>query len=602
MGDEFDQYKRTQPAQDDEFAQYRRGATAQTAEESAPDASNNSFFGGFGRRAWDTAKGMAGFSNILPNELSVKGIVEAPMWTGGIPLLRSNAGYASSAKTAMGQAVDQFRRGETARGIVTGASVLDPLATGPVANINRLQDEGRGAEAAGQGTFDAATMLPGLRPLRSFNTRLPSPLGDVMTRPRGTTPPEMGSPLELLQYAERNNIPANAAQITEHNLPRNLQSVGERATIGGTKVRQQVQAARAGVAQHVEQLAQQMSPGTRTTADAGAALKQGIEAAKTRELQASQKLFQDVDHQARGVMVDFRPVKQLADSIFSDSDFIRSNAKSMDPKRATAILNDIRKLPDHGTFGQAQQLRSSLFGESSHPDNVISEEAQAWIKRLTGATDDQMMTGAARNPQLEQTFRRANEHWRQLEDDFNSPRSPLYQTLKEPVPEKIPQKFLQRGSTGGSPSVMQMLRRYGIDAGPLKRELLLDLAEGNFKIKGNSLGGYDHDFLSALYRPDELNAVYSTGALGRSAHVNVNPSGTSLVMGAMEDVRSAVRTLMPKSLAATITNSPRFNEFLMRAPGARAPARVSMAGPGAAAATSAGRNEDEFARFVRSLP
>jgi hypothetical protein len=113
-------------------------------------------------------------------------------------------------------------------------------------------------------------------------------------------------------------------------------------------------------------------------------------------------------------------------------------------------------------------VRSGLLDASRSPDLAISNQAQGWIKQLTGATDSQMMQAAKSKPGLETSFRAANDHWTRLQEDFNNPRSPLSQILDEPDPSRVPQKLTQRGQIGGSPFNAQLLDRYGIDKGPVK--------------------------------------------------------------------------------------------------------------------------------------
>jgi hypothetical protein len=404
--------------------------------------------------------------------------------------------------------------------------------------------------------------------------RLAAPLGDTVTKPRGTIAPEQYSPQELKAYADANNIPLNAAQATEHNLPRNIQSAGERATIGGTAVRQQNKAAQAAVATHTNEMMDGFSPDTPDRASAGAAIQNNVEAALNREQETSRQQYADIDKQAQGVTVDLTPVKETAARVLSDSNFVRQ--AGLDPKSATRILQGIENTPDAGTFSQAQQLRSALLDASRSPDLAISTQAQGWIKQLTGATDRQMMEAAQSKPGLEDSFRTANDHWQQLQDDFNSPRSALRQILQEPDPSKVPQKLTQRGQTGGSPYNAQLLDQYGIDKGPIKRVIMEDLLSKDFRLWNKTLGGYSDDFMRSMFTPEELDSVYKTAAIGRSVGLNTNPSGTAGVTGAMEDVQKPIRSLLPKAAAAKMTNSQRFNDRMMQAPGKPASRTVPL--------------------------
>jgi len=497
------------------------------------------------------------------------------------------------------QGVANIARGNIARGgrqIIAGAgNALMPTvpfvaAAAPVATAVTLGTGAAGqyggqkvAEALGATpdqaglTGDIAGLVTGYGAAKGAElaSRLRSPLGDVAVKPRGAIPPENYTPTELKAYADQNGIPLNAAQATEHNLPRNLQSAGERATVGGTEVRQQIRASQNAVAQHAENLMQGVSPNTPDLATAGDAIQKNVGTALEREQLQSRQDYAAIDQQANGVTVDLKPLKQTAQRILGDSNFVRK-VGSLDPKKAASILQDLGNLPDNGTFSQAQQLRSALLDASRTPELAISTQAQGWIKQLTGSVDSEMMNAARSKPGLEPQFRAANNRWTQLQEDFNNPRSPLFQAMQQPDPSKIPQLFTQLGQTGGSPYNAQLLDRYGIPKGPVKWAVLNDLANKDFRLWSKNLGGYSDDFLRTLFTPQELDHVYMTGAISRSVGLNTNPSGTAVVSGAMADVQSPMKSMLPKGIAARLTKSPGFNQRMMRPPVPVTPARVPL--------------------------
>jgi hypothetical protein len=102
----------------------------------------------------------------------------------------------------------------------------------------------------------------------------------------------------------------------------------------------------------------------------------------------------------------------------------------------------------------------------------------------------------------------------------------------------------------------------------LKYALMGDMITKDFGLYhgGKTLAGYSDPFLKSMFTPGELENVYKTGAIARSLRANTNPSGTAVVEGAMADVQHPVRSLIPKALAAKATNSPAFNEWLMKNP------------------------------------
>jgi hypothetical protein len=442
----------------------------------------------------------------------------------------------------------------------------------------------KGAEAIGA-TPDQAALVGDITGLAAGygGAKLPrltkllrAPLGDVPIKPRGNTPPESYSPAELKTYADENGIPLNAAQATEHNLPRNLQSAGERTSVGGTAVRQQIKASQAAVADHAEKLMDSLSPNTPDTASTGVAIQNNVTKALEAEQLASRQEYAAVDAKAEGVKVDLRPLKETAERVLTDTVVLRK--AGLDPNTATKILKQIADVPDSASFEQAQQIRSGLLDKSRSPELAISNQAQGWIKQLTGSVDSEMMTAAESKPGLESAFRGANQHWQQMQEDFNNPRSPLSQILREPDPSKVPQKLTQRGQTGGSPYNAEILDRYGIDTGPVKRAIVQDMLDKDFRLWNKSLGGYSDEFLRSVFTPEELQHIYKTGAIARSVGLNTNPSGTAGVTGAMQDVQSPIRSLAPKALAAKATRSAAFNNWMMQSkkPGGRTRVPLSL--------------------------
>lgn len=537
---------------------------------------------------------------------SIANVVAGPLVPSMVDASKTAPGSIRKAWDANNRSMERASKGDMAGSFAESMSVPAHFAaalTAPIGggNLETAGEQlGSGDVRGGMGTTAgilAPIVAPGIT--RSLIGKK-APLGDTVINPRGTVPAEGASPLELQAYARQNNIPVNAAQLTEHNFPRSLMNAGERATIGGTAVRQQTKASQAALRGHVDNLMNQMSPSTPTTADAGAKLQSDIRGALEREKTIAQRNYDAIDKQARsaGVMVDTRPLKQLADSMFHDDAFMRENAKSLDPKKATAVLRDLVNFPDRATFADVQKLRSRLLTEGLKPENAINDEVQGWIKRLTGQTDQVMMDAAHTVPGLERSFRQANAHWTQLQEDFNNKRSPLAKALSEPDPVNVPFKFLQKGQAGGSPMTVSLLQRYGIDTGPLKRQLLSDLADKKFALTDERhLGGYDDDFVQALYSPQELEHIRKTGALTRSVGLNTNPSKTSEAMGSMEDLTRPPR-MLPKFVAAKATNSPAFNRFLMRAPGPK-PQPLDMGsviGPAIAGAARALSPDQEMER------
>lgn len=152
-----------------------------------PDSSTASSAGG---RAVDLAKGLGGLVNPVPDADmrqrimanaqgkpqslgdAVQGAVESVPMAGPLTS-RLVSGITNSTDQAVRQSAGQFREAgkvkddplgkilALSRAGVTGASALNPLASGSVTNINRLEDEGKPKEALGAGATDIAAILAG---------------------------------------------------------------------------------------------------------------------------------------------------------------------------------------------------------------------------------------------------------------------------------------------------------------------------------------------------------------------------------------------------------------------------------------------------------
>lgn len=160
-------------------------------------------------RVADTVKGVGKFINPLPNEEEqqrqvnpqgmgdvLRGGLES-MVPGGQYISRLVGGQASAEKEAFGQAKNQFKSGNNLQGIITAASMVDPFATGPVTNVNRLNEQGKGDQATGEGLTDAIMLGMGSKPGRAVVgkaanavERLGGPMGEeaitAAVRPKPT--------------------------------------------------------------------------------------------------------------------------------------------------------------------------------------------------------------------------------------------------------------------------------------------------------------------------------------------------------------------------------------------------------------------------------
>ncbi len=144
---------------------------------------------------------------------------------------------------------------------------------------------------------------------------------------------------------------------------------------------------------------------------------------------------------------------------------------------------------------------------------------------------------------------------------------------------KVAQRVTEQGSTGGLPERVRMLREIGANLGPLKRQVVDNIANRSFRLTagGNRLSGYSIEFLHALFEPEELAKLQKMARVAQAIRYEQNPSGTSNVMLGEGQVRaitdagvklSPARLLgiLPEAGAAKVTLSPSFREAAMEGP------------------------------------
>lgn len=213
----------------------------------------NSVLGGFVRRGVANVKGaVQTFGPQQPDESALT----------SIPGVRIAKGLYQGAKQAYGQAQGQYgqaieaakagdipgaalRYGQAA---VTGLSIADPFATGPVTNINQLESEGRSKEALGQGAFDALTLYAGKKmgakpsPTKTINklayatdaesirplTKILSDLQETVEQSKSGPPRTVGQLLTTVQDTFRRlDNKFNVAVQGMGNAPINLQDIAD---------------------------------------------------------------------------------------------------------------------------------------------------------------------------------------------------------------------------------------------------------------------------------------------------------------------------------------------------------------------------------------
>lgn len=186
------------------------------------DAQPNSVTGGIGRRVMDTLKGLG--STFAPPRTPAE-FLAGP----AVPLLRMGEGAIQSGKQAGGQAIQEAKEAHALppgnkilkalsylRAANTGLSALDPLASGTVANVNELQDQGRTREAVGQAIPDVAMLAAGTRVGKALTPDVPGFLKGKLEKITKTGPGATGT--FIAKTADKNAIAVeDAAKVDAKN-------------------------------------------------------------------------------------------------------------------------------------------------------------------------------------------------------------------------------------------------------------------------------------------------------------------------------------------------------------------------------------------------
>jgi hypothetical protein len=124
----------------------------------------NSVIGGAVRRMVGASRGIMETIGkpLTPEEVPNPRARNIIQGTGiGPGLLRAGRGLLNTEKEAAGQARKYESTGQRGRAAITAMSMANPLATGSVVDINKMEDEGRQREALGAGAFDVLSLWLG---------------------------------------------------------------------------------------------------------------------------------------------------------------------------------------------------------------------------------------------------------------------------------------------------------------------------------------------------------------------------------------------------------------------------------------------------------
>lgn len=573
--DEFEQYRRkAAPAPADEFDQYKRPAAPAAA--GAPQ--------GFLPALWQDVKGLvpqsAGdYAKSLVN-LSLPGSMTA------YDLAQS---YASG---------DQQRQ---QAGHSLGYRVLAP-AGAAATGVNLAGMEGA-AEAGDTGGVLGHTVLPTAMALTPVAHDLGAPVvrtlakevnpatltGRAMRRLGGgaaadrmekpSTPAEAAGGVtnaEVNNFAKSQGIDLLPGQVTESRPVQAIQAVGERAI---TPSGEQLQAAREGqVAQlhkSIRDFKDSVAPAAGPDAT-GRLLKSQVEA-REGQLRATYKAeFEKFRQSAGDIPVDMTDASQnlrgrLEDFGLQMGEIPQTLREAYEPpqREASSLVGLggeplVTEKPAQIDMARAQTLRSNALDLArTSPDGRIRAFSRGVAEDI-----DTAMEQAADKAGATATWRNANAVYKNYARTFTERKAPLYNLLNQPDPAKAMQSFVAAGNIGGSLENLRAASSQGIPTSALKRAVLENIESKSFRIDkgGKTIGGYSPEFLGKLFTPAELRRIQLTSQVARKIGYEMNPSGTSNVMTAKEqlgDIFSASVRSLTAPAAARLTLSPGFRRGVL---------------------------------------
>lgn len=337
------------------------------------------------------------------------------------------------------------------------------------------------------------------------------------------------TPAEVVGHAANEGIELTPGQATQMPVQKVVQAIGERSLIGSKELHEGIDRNAAAFADSVGRFADRVDPKAMGTskAAAGEAIRQAAETGKDvshTNASAGYKQIPDFEVDPAGIRkawVDKRGMLPagMEDQILAQvpRDMRAEVAEIMDPSGEPFKLSK-----DH-----AIALRSLFLDLGRTVGADLPTKSQGVFRAMSEAADKATESGA-KDAGAERHWRQANQGWKDYRETYGEKSSPLYRILDQTDPAKITQDLMSRRSA----TDVEMLRKEKLDAAiePLRRQVIMDIANRRFRIGSRGLGDYPHEFLNMLLGPKLTKELYLKGEIGRRFNWEMNPSGTSNVM------------------------------------------------------------------------
>lgn len=442
-----------------------------------------------------------------------------------------------------------------------GAGLTDALAMGAPLLLDKAMD-----------------FSPMAKVQEAMGRRLSSLEADA-PRPGGQIQPALNNtPREVLMHAKQEGINLTPGQATEDAMAQHMQKAGATAAIGGKDLSAALKENQVRFGQAVNNFMEDVDP-----------KRMGLSAESAGEhIQQTAKVALGVRHENATASYAQAAVDQanLAGDVSVLKNFADSKLNVRQPGAAVArpeyqspsvksALDDIADAPDrlgkNPSIQSMRNLRTEFWEKGNDYSGNIPDSARALYKQAASMVDDQMMRAAKGTP-FEQSFRDASAQWKDLQQKFNEPGTPLYKILQQKDPTKIVSMLQSAPATD-----IIALKAEGMDAAlePLRRQVIQDIARNRFNVGREGLGGYSDAYLKSLFSPEQVKELYLKGDLAGRLKYDPNPSGTGSNITSIEQLKLGNQTKMSAAAKMSMPRDPL--SFLSDGAPTQLPGRLSTA-------------------------
>jgi hypothetical protein len=473
-------------------------------------AASGERYGGYMKESGELAGATAGTMATAPLAAGAKGLPWLVRLLARANLAGAGAGIGSLAGGAKpGEAL------ETA----AGATVLEPVAEGVI------------------GAFRKPFATPRIE---SY---------DLGLKPRAasSTPALNVTNKEVLEHAAKEGIELTPYQATKKPVHGMVQAVGERSLLGATKLSEQMEASAGKFNEAIAKLEERVDPKAMGTSPeaAGEAIKQSAETAKSVTHENASNAYKQLPQ----FPVNTTRISAAWRTLRGGMPLgMEKNILDQVPRNMRGIVEEILSptgLKQPMTSEQAISLRS-LFRELGDSTPDLPTRVQGIFREMSEATDGALERGASKIGAKEQ-WRAANAGWKKYVETYGDPQSPAYKILREKDPKRITDSILSRRSARD----IEILKGQGMTSAldAVKRRVVHDIAQSNFRITKNGLAGYSDGFLNTLFGRDLTQELYVKGEIARRFRWQMNPSGTSNVLMGEHQLFHPRKTMIPMGAA-----------------------------------------------------